>query len=89
MEKPSLGQVGFEKFWAHMVDVSPEWAAHRSAVRDWDSLSGETRACWAEAAAAVVMEYDARLFADAEQRALALGLDPAASILEPTRPADA
>ena len=89
MEKPTLGQVGYERFWSHMVDVSTGISKLRSSIRPWSELSAETRECWTEAAAAVVMEYDARLFADAEQRALALGLEPADRHPEPTRPADA
>lgn len=89
MEKPTLGEVGYQKFWTHMVEVSPHWSRNRSVIHIWDHLTEETRGAWAEAAAAIVMEYDARLFADAEQRALALGLEPADRQPEPTRPSDA
>ena len=66
-ERPSLGQVGFEAYYA---------AQGMSGVTSWADASVQDQTAWHGAAAAVVVSYDRSLFEQAEDQAVAAGLEP-------------
>ena len=64
----SLGQVGYEAA-AAAVGMADK-------VTPYDELTDHAIAQWSAAASAIVVAYDASLFAKAEAEAQAMGLDP-------------
>jgi len=79
VEEKSLGQHAFEAYYA---------AQGMGDVTSWAQTTTGDQTAWHAVAGAVVVEYDRSLFAQAEDRAQLLGLEPQ-PVPEPTPPANA